>query len=69
MFFVKKKTLQEFLSVQMDLNRESKEGLILDKKKMHENFMICLISPTTHLFPLSGQSGSHGVSSMITLNL
>ena len=27
-----------------------------------------LISPTTHLFPLSGQSGSRGVSSMITLN-
>jgi len=28
-----------------------------------------LISPTTHLFPLSGQSRSRGVSSMITLNL
>ena len=26
-----------------------------------------LISPTTHLFPLSGQSGSHGVSIKITL--
>ena len=26
-----------------------------------------LISPTTHLFPLAGQSGSHGVSMKITL--
>ena len=39
-FFVKKKTLQESLSVQMDLNQESEEGLILNKKenerKIHE---------------------------------
>ena len=28
-----------------------------------------LISPTTHLFPLAGQSGSRGVSSMITFEL
>ena len=28
-----------------------------------------LISPTTHLFPLVGQSGSRGVSSMITFEL
>ena len=26
-----------------------------------------LISPTTHLFLLAGQSGSHGVSNMISL--
>ena len=29
-FFVKKKTLEESLSGQMDLNQESEEGLILD---------------------------------------
>ena len=69
MFFVKKKNLQESLSVQMDLNRESKEGLILDNRKMSETITDYLISPTTHLFPLSNQSGSRGVSSMITLNL
>ena len=28
-----------------------------------------LISPTTHLFPLAGQSGSRGVSSMITFEI
>ena len=28
-----------------------------------------LISPTTHLFPLAGQSRSRGVSSMITFEL
>ena len=28
-----------------------------------------LISPTMHLFPLAGQSGSRGVSSMITFEL
>ena len=28
-----------------------------------------LISPTTHLFPLTGQSGSRGISSMITFEL
>ena len=28
-----------------------------------------LISPTTHIFPLSGQSGSRGVSSMITFEI
>ena len=28
-----------------------------------------LISPTTHLFPLAGQSGSHGVSSMINFEI
>ena len=34
MFFVKKKrNLQESLSVQVDLNRKSKEGLILDDNK------------------------------------
>ena len=29
--------------------------------------MSVLISPTTHLFPLAGQSGSRGVSIKITL--
>ena len=53
----------------MDLNRESEEGLILDNRKMPETITDYLISPTTHLFPLSGQFGSRGVSSMITLNL
>ena len=33
MFFVKKENLQESLSVQVDLNQESEEGLILDDKK------------------------------------
>ena len=28
-----------------------------------------LISPITHLFPLAGQSGSHGVSSMINFEI
>ena len=28
-----------------------------------------LTSPTTHLFPLAGQSGSRGVSSMINFEL
>ena len=28
-----------------------------------------LISPTMHLFPLAGQSGSHGVSSMINFEI
>ena len=68
MFLLKRKTLQESLSVQMDLNRESEEGLILDKRKILEKFTNCLISPITHLFPLSGQLGSRGVSSVITLN-
>ena len=39
------------------------------KKKTKIHNASFLISPTTHLFPLSGQSGSRGVSSMITLNL
>ena len=62
--------------VQEDLNREIKEGLILPlahekitmtvESKIHNTGF--LISPTAHLFPLLGQSGSHGVSSMITLN-
>ena len=69
MFFVKKKTLQESLSGQMDLNRESEEGLILDKEKMQENSTNFLVSPTTHLFLLSGQLGSRGVGSIVTLNL
>ena len=68
MFFVKKKNLQESLSVQMDLNRESDEGLILDNNKNNRKKTTdYLISPTTHLFPLSSQSGSHGVSIKMTL--
>ena len=71
---VKKKTLQEPLSIQVDLNRGIKEGLILlklkeqlMKKKTKIHNVGSLISPTTHLFPLSGQSGSRGVSIKITL--
>ena len=61
--------------VQVDLNRGIKEGLILlwlmkqlmkKESKIHNAGF--LISPTTHLFPLVGQSVSHGVSSMINLN-
>ena len=72
--FVKKKTLQEPLSIQVDLNWIIKEGLILlwimkqlmkNESKIHNaGFLIC---PTTHLFPLAGQSGSHGISIKITL--
>ena len=71
---VKNKTLQEPLSLQVDLNQGIKEGLILlyllkylikDKTKIHN--VGSLISPTTHLFPLSGQSGSGGISIKITL--
>ena len=32
-FMLKKKNLQESLSVQVDLNQESEEGLLLDDKK------------------------------------
>ena len=57
----------------MDPNRGIEEGLILkfliDKrwkiKQLHNSGF--LISPTTNLFPLSGQSGNRGVSIMITL--
>ena len=71
---VKKKTLQEPLSIQVDLNRGIKEGLILlwlmkqlmknESKIQNVDF---LISPTMHLFPLAGQSGSRMVSIKITL--
>ena len=64
---VKNKTLQGPLSIQVDLNQGINEGLILlrlmkqlmkNESKIHDaNF---LISPTTHLFPLVGQSGSRG---------
>ena len=71
---VKKKTLQEPLSIQVDLNQGIKEGLILlwmmkqlMKKKTKIHNAGFLISPTTHLFPLSGQSRSCGVSIKITL--
>ena len=71
---VKKKTLQEPLSVQVDLNQGIKEEFSLlwlmkqlMKKKTKIHNVGFLISPTTHLFPLSGQSGSRGVSIMITL--
>ena len=39
----------------------------LMKKKTHIHNSDFLIGPTMHLFPLSGQSGSHGVSIKITL--
>ena len=57
----------------MDLNRGIEEGLIyiLAEKQMIKNKQIhnssFLISPTTNLFPLSGQLGNRGVSIMITL--
>ena len=38
--------------------------MIEKKTDTHSSF---LISPTTNLFPLSGQSGSRGVSIKITL--
>ena len=61
----------------MDLNWGIKEGLILlllllkQLMKMESNIYNTgfLISPTTHLFPLAGQLGSHGVSSMINFEL
>ena len=73
---VKKKTLEEPLSVQVDLNQGIKEGLILlwlmkqlmkMETKIHNTGF--LISPTTHLFPLVGQSRSRGVNSMITFEI
>ena len=73
---LKNKTLQEPLSIQVDLNQGIKEGLILlwlmkqlmkKESKIHNTGF--LISPTTHLFPLAGQSGSHGVSSMINFEI
>ena len=72
---VKKKTLQEPLSIQADLN-QGIEGLILlwiTKQLMKKESKIhnasFLISPTMHLFPLAGQSGSPGVSTMITFEI
>ena len=41
----------------------------IDEKRIKDTQRGFLISPTTHLFPLTGQSGSHGVSSMITFEL
>ena len=74
MFLLKKKTLQEPLSIQVDLNRGIKEGLILlqlmkqlMKNESNIHNVDFLISPTTHLFPLVGQSGSHGVSIQVNL--
>ena len=71
---VKKKTLQELLSIQVDINWGIKEWLILlwlteqmMKKESNINNVGFLISPTTHLFPLAGQSGSRGVSIQVTL--
>ena len=73
---IKKKTLQEPLLVQVDLSQGIKEGLILllllkqlmkMESDMHNTGF--LISPTMHLFPLVGQSGSRGVSSMINFEL
>ena len=73
---VKNKTLQEPVFIQVDLNWGIKDGSILKnimkqmiKRKTQIHNFGFLISPTTHLFPLSGQSGSHGVSSMITFEL
>ena len=72
---VKKKTLREPLLIQVDLNRGI-EGLILlllmkqlmkNESTMHN--IDFLISLTMHLFPLAGQSGSRGVSSMINFEI
>ena len=72
----KKKTLQEPLSIQVDLNQGIKDWLILlylTKQLMKKESKIhnvgFLISPTTHLFPHVGQSGSCGVSSMIAFQI
>ena len=71
---IKKKTPQEPLSIQVDLNRGIKEGLILlylmkqlmkRKTKIHNTGF--LINPTTHLFLLLSQSGSCGVGIKIAL--
>ena len=60
----------------MEINWGIKEGLILlllmkqlmkMESKIHNTGF--LISPTTHLFPLAGQLGSHGVSSMINFKI
>ena len=60
----------------MDLNQGIKETLILlcvtkqlmkKESKIHNTGF--LISPTMHLFPLAGQSGSRGVSSMINFEI
>ena len=61
----------------MDLNRGFKEGVdfkilisnINDEQQKRKQTTIFLISPTTHLFSLVGQSGSHGVSRMITFEI
>ena len=39
---------------------KAEETVDENKTKIHN--VVSLISPTTHLFPLSGQSGSRGVS-------
>ena len=43
-----------------------KQLMIMESKIHNIGF---LISPTTHLFPLAGQSGIRGVSSMITFEI
>ena len=60
----------------MDLNRGIKEGLILlwimkqmMKKESNIHNTDFLFSPTMHLFPLAGQSGIRGVSSMINFEI
>ena len=65
--FLERKTLQEPLSVQVELNRGVKE--VVDFRTItykQKQITIFLIIPTTHLFPLVGQSGSCVVNSMIT---
>ena len=41
----------------------------IDEKESKIHHAGFLISPTTHLFPLAGQSGSRGVSSMINFEI
>ena len=73
---LKKKTLQEHLSVQVDLNWGIKKGFILlwlteqlIKMESEIDNTDFLISPTTHLFPLASQLGCRGVSTMINFEL
>ena len=62
--------------IQVDLNRGTKEGLILlwimkqlMKNESNIHNVDFLISPTMYLFPLAGQLRSRGVSSMISFEI
>ena len=75
-FLLERKTLQEPLLVQVDLNWGIKKGVYfkiflakMNKEATIKQTTSSLISPTTHLFPLSGQLRSRGVSIKVTLTL